>query len=290
MAQTFGTQDPRLFHLDGAIEFPPHKLSDNLPGRPTPDAYSDEFSGRVIEYDDFVKVSLAENAPAYPLIKTAVPSWDNEARRPNRGLSLELSTPERYQNWVQSLVTRAISQPQIGGVNGRAVVAINAWNEWSKALILNLMFISEQLISTPRRGQLRLPSRRMRRRDPLLRLNLPLPLTVILPNFNHAKFLVERIISVLKQTVKPAEIIFLDDCSSDNSVEIARDLLQQSNIPYKIIQSQKNSGNVFRQWIKGIEEATSEWIWIAETDDCADHRFLGPNASSRTRGHYCRLR
>jgi glycosyltransferase involved in cell wall biosynthesis len=51
-------------------------------------------------------------------------------------------------------------------------------------------------------------------------------------------------------------------------------LLRQSEIPYKIIENKKNSGNVFKQWMKGLQEASSDWIWIAETDDSADRSFL----------------
>jgi glycosyltransferase involved in cell wall biosynthesis len=274
MAQTFGMRDPGVFGLDGAIEFPPHKLSDSLPGRPTPDAYSPEFAGRVIEYDDFVKISLAEDDPDYPLIKTVVPSWDNEARRPNRGFSLELSTPQKYQNWLQSLVTRALSGPRIGGMKGRAVVAVNAWNEWAEGAYLepDIHFGAAYLNATARAVKAALGSKVSA--QSVVEVKRRPRVTAIFPNFNHAKFLPERISSVLQQTVKPAEIIFLDDCSSDNSIEVARDLLQKSDIPYKIIENKANSGNVFKQWIKGIEEASSDWIWIAETDDRADRGFL----------------
>lgn len=273
MAQTFGMRDPSDFGLDGAIEFPPHKLSDTLPGRPTPDAYSPNFAGRVIEYGDFVKVSLAEEAHAYPLIKTVVPSWDNEARRPNRGLSLEQSTPQKYEMWLSGLIQSALSAPPIGGGKGRAVVAVNAWNEWAEGAYLepDVHFGAAYLNATARaicNSVKSVKSLASAQREP------EPAVSVIFPNYNHAKYLPERISSVLQQTMKPAEIIFLDDCSSDNSIEVARGLLQKCNIPYKIIPNKQNSGNVFKQWMKGLEEASSDWIWIAETDDSADHGFL----------------
>ena len=108
MAQAFGERDPTIFGLDGAIEFPPHKLADTSPGRPTPDSYSKDFAGRVIPYEEFVSASLDEDESPFPLIKTIVPSWDNDARRPNRGLALEGSSPKKYQNWLQELISRAL--------------------------------------------------------------------------------------------------------------------------------------------------------------------------------------
>ena len=79
---------------------------------------------------------------------------------------------------------------------------------------------------------------------------------------------------MLNQTVLPNEIIFLDDCSSDDSIEVATALLAKSRIPYRIVVNKKNSGGVFRQWMKGLSLARHELIWVAETDDSVDHRFL----------------
>ena len=44
--------------------------------------------------------------------------------------------------------------------------------------------------------------------------------SVIIPNYNHAKYLDERIQTVLDQTYQNYELIILDDKSTDNSVEI----------------------------------------------------------------------
>jgi hypothetical protein len=132
MAQTFGARDPREFGCDGALEFPPHKTAEKLVGRLTPDAYSPGYSSQILAYDDFVDTSLNEVTPEYPLIKTAVPSWDNESRRPNRSLTLEGLSPAKYQAWLRSLLLRAIDKT----ILGTPIVAINAWNEWAEAAYL----------------------------------------------------------------------------------------------------------------------------------------------------------
>jgi glycosyltransferase involved in cell wall biosynthesis len=282
MAQTFGARDPEPFGLDGAMEFPPHKLSDNLPGRPTPDAYSAEFTGRVIDYDAFCSASLEEPEQPFPLIKTVVPSWDNDSRRPNRGLSLEHTSPRKYQQWLQALLERAIARP----VFGRPMVAINAWNEWAEGAYLepDVHYGAAYLNATARAvSQATRGSRPMRgiARDAVAPA---LPISVILPNYNHERFLKERIGSVLAQTHRPDEIIFLDDCSSDGSVALAEELLKASDIPYRIVRNTQNSGGVFRQWLKGLELARNDLIWIAETDDSADPDFLARLAPYLARG------
>ena len=132
MAQTFGYNDPLPFGLDGALEFPPHKLTQHLHGRSTPDAFDPSFGGRVIRYDDLAQTSLAEAAPPYPLIKTIVPSWDNDARRPMRGLTLEYCSPKKYEAWLAQLIV----QTEKNNVFGERFVAINAWNEWAEGAYL----------------------------------------------------------------------------------------------------------------------------------------------------------
>ena len=81
MAQAFGSTDPRDFGFDGAVEFPPHKLTQHMPPINRELKLLDpEFSGNAYWYDAVVRTSLDEPEPSFPLIKTAVPSWDNDAR------------------------------------------------------------------------------------------------------------------------------------------------------------------------------------------------------------------
>ena len=94
--------------------------------------------------------------------------------------------------------------------------------------------------------------------------------SVVIPNYNHAPYLEERIESVLGQTYSNIELIILDDCSSDNSLDIIRKYEDRS----RVVINEENSGSPFRQWMKGIEQANGSLIWIAESDDSADPSFL----------------
>lgn len=272
MAQTFGDTDPRPYGLDGAMEFPPHKLSNPYPGRATPDAYSSDFTGRVIDYEDYIRTSLGESEPDYPLIKTIVPSWDNDARRPGRGLTLEGASPAKYENWLAALLERAMNRP----VFGAPIVAVNAWNEWAEGAYLepDVYYGSAYLNATARARNAALERRNAEFERQLSVDHDSLKVTVIFPNFNHARYLETRLRSVIEQSVRPDEIIFLDDCSSDNSLEVARRILADCGIPYRIVENEKNSGGVFRQWMKGLAMAAHDIIWIAETDDEAHKDFL----------------
>lgn len=97
--------------------------------------------------------------------------------------------------------------------------------------------------------------------------------SVVIPNYNYETYIPERLACILNQTIKPYEIIFLDDVSKDNSVAVAREILEASGIKHQIIANEVNNG-CFRQWLKGIEHATGDYIWIAEADDACEYDFL----------------
>ncbi|WP_312420734.1 glycosyltransferase [Anaerospora hongkongensis] len=101
----------------------------------------------------------------------------------------------------------------------------------------------------------------------------PLKVSVIVPNYNYAAYLQERIYSIMNQSVQPFEIIFLDDASTDNSVILAKNLLETSVVPYRIVVNETNQ-SCFKQWTKGIEMAEGDIIWIAEADDTCRLDFL----------------
>lgn len=99
--------------------------------------------------------------------------------------------------------------------------------------------------------------------------------SVIIPNYNHAKYLDQRIQSVLNQTYQDFEVIILDDCSPDNGASRAVMEKYRSN-PHvsHIVYNEKNSGSTFIQWQKGFSLAKGEIIWIAESDDWCELNFL----------------
>jgi len=99
-------------------------------------------------------------------------------------------------------------------------------------------------------------------------------ISAILPCFNHEKFLEERLSSILAQTHPVSEIIFLDDCSTDNSLDLAKRLLSSSSIDVRYVRNTTNSGSPFCQWNRGILLAKYPYVWIAETDDSCDVLLL----------------
>ena len=125
--QSFGSvTDPTIFGFDAAVEFPPHQRAVLLD--PQPRMSNPNFKGLVYDYHATAANFMARPLPTYPFFRTAMPSWDNTARRQDTSDIFVNSTPEGYGDWLAHLVeqTRRLSPP------GERVVFINAWNEWAE--------------------------------------------------------------------------------------------------------------------------------------------------------------
>ncbi|HJU25454.1 MAG TPA: glycoside hydrolase family 99-like domain-containing protein [Rhodanobacteraceae bacterium] len=106
-------------------------------------------------------------------------------------------------------------------------------------------------------------------------LGCPLPrVSAIIPNYNYARHLRNRIGSIVRQTMPFYEVIILDDASSDDSVAVAQKLAIEHGIPLRLVRNSVNSGCVSWQWAKGVELASGELVWIAEADDLCEPEFL----------------
>ncbi len=97
--------------------------------------------------------------------------------------------------------------------------------------------------------------------------------SVIIPNYNHASYLPQRIESVLNQTYGDFELLILDDASTDSSREVI-EKYAGNNSEITTIFNTTNSGSPFAQWNKGVEKASGEYLWLAESDDFCEPNFL----------------
>jgi glycosyltransferase involved in cell wall biosynthesis len=96
--------------------------------------------------------------------------------------------------------------------------------------------------------------------------------SVVVPNYNYARYLEERFDSILKQSFTDREIIFLDDASQDESVALVRAKFADRVSRFET--STANSGNPFTQWNRGVRLSSGEFVWIAEADDTCEPQLL----------------
>jgi glycosyltransferase involved in cell wall biosynthesis len=99
-------------------------------------------------------------------------------------------------------------------------------------------------------------------------------ISAVVPNYNHSRYLDDRIGSILDQRVMPSEIIVVDDGSTDESLAVLERWKQTSPVPFTLVQNDRNSGSTFGQWAKGLALASSDLVWIAESDDMSSPHFL----------------
>lgn len=89
--------------------------------------------------------------------------------------------------------------------------------------------------------------------------------TIIITNYNKEKWIGKCLDSILKQTYKKYEIIFIDDLSKDNSLEIAKKKLNNSTNA-KIIELRQKRYNGGAMNV-GILEATGDYIIVVNSED-----------------------
>ena len=119
---------------------------------------------------------------------------------------------------------------------------------------------------------------------------IPGLVSVIVASYNHAEFLEQRLDSLINQTYQDIEILVIDDCSTDNSVEIL--LRYESHPKVRLIVRGQNGG-----WVtvsnQGVEMSAGEFIVFANCDDACElqmvERLVAAMRAYSTAGiSYCR--
>ena len=89
--------------------------------------------------------------------------------------------------------------------------------------------------------------------------------SVIIPVYNVEQYLEQSLNSVINQTLKEIEIICIDDCSTDGSLNILKEYAQKDN-RIKIVKQERNQGQGVARNI-GLDIATGEYIMFLDPDD-----------------------
>lgn len=89
--------------------------------------------------------------------------------------------------------------------------------------------------------------------------------SIITPSYNSSEFISNTINSVLSQTFHNWELIIIDDCSKDNSIEVISQWCEKDS-RIQLIQLTENSGAAVAR-NKGIEVARGRYIAFLDSDD-----------------------
>src|SRR5437764_14943821 len=85
----------------------------------------------------------------------------------------------------------------------------------------------------------------------------------VVPCYKLAHYLAECVDSILSQTYTNLEILIMDDCSPDNTPEVARSFTDPR---VKYIRNEPNLGHL-RNYNKGIKMSQGKYVWLISADD-----------------------
>lgn len=126
--QSFESVDPAEYGFDAACEFPPNRSkAPNITYQVEPRV--NDFQLNVYDWRIFIERSENYEDPGYTLFRSVSPSWDNTARRKNKGTVYHNSCPKLFEKWLTNAFNDTLqrhSKPD------EQIVFINAWNEWAE--------------------------------------------------------------------------------------------------------------------------------------------------------------
>src|SRR2546428_12986239 len=101
--------------------------------------------------------------------------------------------------------------------------------------------------------------------------------SVIVPNFNHAEYLPRCLTALIEQSVLPQEIIVIDDASTDDSAQIAREFARRHPI-IEVHQNARNHGVVYGANL-GLRIARGDYVLFAAAEDYCLPGFMEKSGS-----------
>ena len=98
-------------------------------------------------------------------------------------------------------------------------------------------------------------------------------LTVAICMYNAEKYIEETLDSLMKQTRQDFKLLIVNDCSTDNSVEIVKRYFQKHSRPYDIHHQPENQGLCAgRRWVE--ENVTTKYLLFVDADDCPEPNLV----------------
>lgn len=95
-------------------------------------------------------------------------------------------------------------------------------------------------------------------------------LSVIIPIYNTAPYIERCVESLMRQTIDQIEYIFINDASTDNSLDILYEILKKYPNRYSKVIDLKQNGGISNARSIGLKYATGEYITHCDSDDWID--------------------
>ncbi|AYF34586.1 rhamnan synthesis F family protein [Vreelandella alkaliphila] len=126
--QSFESVNPDVYGFDAALEFPPNNSNPpNITHEVTP--LVENFQSNVYDWRVFLERSESYKDPEYTFFRSATPSWDNTARKKNKGTIFHNSCPKLFEKNLVNAFSETVASKE---KEDERIVFINAWNEWAE--------------------------------------------------------------------------------------------------------------------------------------------------------------
>lgn len=124
---SFSNTDHTVHNFNASVEFPPHQyFGGHASIKRKTKIINKRFKGHVYDYRAAIKKSINTIWPKDHLVyRSAIPSWDNTARRQDTGDVMHRSSPGLFQFWLSHIIDDSIKR-------NNPFIFINAWNEWGE--------------------------------------------------------------------------------------------------------------------------------------------------------------
>ena len=275
--------DPTRRGFDAAVEFPPighaaESVAAALPGR------DPGFLGNAFRYANLAADYLLRPRPAFRAFPGVTPMWDNTARRQDDGMIVVDSTPALFGVWTR----HALEQTRRRHAGDARLLFVNAWNEWAEGnhlepdathgrAYLEALQTARRLSSLPAPSR---PSMHDVEREAAHAIDTGQAVVerfgepstsggslacVVMPIFNHARFVRRALESLARQTQLPGELVAIDDGSTDESVAIVQAWARSAPFPVTLVH-QRNAG-AHAALNRGLALSSGETIALLNSDD-----------------------
>ena len=276
--------DPTMHGFDAAVEFPPiGHAAENITKRCT--ITNPQFRGTIFDYRNLAAHYLLQPRPAFRQFRGTTPMWDNTARRQDDGMIVTGSTPEAFGVWMEHTLT----QTRLRHAGDERLLFVNAWNEWAEGnhlepdaahgrRYLDAVRTARRIEHEPFDGRPSLAAMMadlhavehdgalvVERFGAAIAADTDALLSVVMPVYNHARFLERTLASLAQQTRLPDELVVVDDGSSDGSADFVAAFARTARFPVTLAR-QANAGSD-RALNRGLALARGATIALLNSDD-----------------------
>lgn len=100
-----------------------------------------------------------------------------------------------------------------------------------------------------------------------------LPISLIIPCYNAEKYLFNLFENIKAIYFKNYEVIFVDDCSTDNTLQLLKTFAEKNSQLYRVIHLEKNGGLSNARFV-GLSNSTNMYVLFLDSDDLIDKYYL----------------